>query len=272
MKLEDTLECRGKLLSGKPDDFLTQYMLFYKMYRGTKNDGTQDEDQLALAFETKAVVFDFDGTLTTRTDDETTWEKIWVKLGYSINDCAELHHRFSQGRFSHQEWCDTTRDKFRKAGFSKKHMDEIARSTVLIDGFRDTLESLRDRGVKLYILSGSIKQVITHALGECRGWFDEVQANEVLFDSAGVIRDIRGTRYDFEGKARFLTRLIEDNRYSPYDVLFVGNSCNDIFASRSGARTLCVNPRATNPDDKHHWTYLIRRMDNLNQILRYAQL
>jgi phosphoserine phosphatase len=272
MKVEDALDCRGTLAAGKPDDFLTQYMLFYKMYRGTHNSGDQDEDQMELSFETKAVVFDFDGTLTARSDDETTWEKIWVSLGYSINDCAELHHKFSQGKFSHQEWCNITRDRFRKADFSKRDLREISRSILLIDGFKETLETLRDRSVKLYILSGSIKQVITEVLGECRGWFEEVQANEILFDSAGAIREIRGTLYDFEGKAQFLSRIIDDNRYSPYDVLFVGNSCNDIFASRSGARTLCVNPRATNPDNKEHWTYLIKRMDNLNQILRYAHL
>jgi phosphoserine phosphatase len=272
MKVEDALECRGKLAAGKPDDFLTQYMLFCKMYRGTRTGNDQDEDQLELSFETKAVVFDFDGTLTTRSDDETTWEKIWVKLGYPINDCSELHHKFWQGKFSHQEWCNITRDRFRKKSLSKNDLREVAGSIVLIDGFKETLEELRDRGIKLYILSGSIKEVITGVLGDFRAWFEQVQANEVLFDSAGIIQEIRGTSYDFEGKAKFLSRIIDDNSYSPYDVLFVGNSCNDIFASRSGARTLCVNPRATNPDNKEHWKYLIRRMDNLNQILRYARI
>lgn len=227
---------------------------------------------MELAFETKAVVFDFDGTLTTRTDEETTWEKIWVKLGYSINDCADLHHKFSLGRFSHQQWCNITRDKFRSAGMKRSDLGEIASRISLIAGTRETLELLRKRDIKLYVLSGSIRQVIDEVLGDMRGWFEEVHANNMFFEPAGHLREIRSTKYDFEGKATFLKRVISDNGYSPYDVLFVGNSCNDVFASQSGARTLCVNPRSTNPDNREHWTYLIRRMDNLEQILRFARL
>jgi HAD superfamily phosphoserine phosphatase-like hydrolase len=270
--LENVLECPGKLSGGQPDDFLTMYMLFYEQYRGTSTSRFDDDDQMSFPFETKAVVFDFDGTLTARADDETTWEKIWVKLGYSINDCSDLHWKYSNGRFSHQRWCEITRDNFRGAGFSKKDLLEVARSIKLIDGVRETLDALRNRGIKLYILSGSIRQIINEVLGDLRRYFDDIKANDIYFDYNGLIKDIRGTRYDFEGKATFLSRVIEENSYAPYDVLFVGNSCNDIFASRSGARTLCVNPRGTEWNNKEHWTYLLRRMDSLEQILKFVSL
>jgi hypothetical protein len=70
--------------------------------------------------------------------------------------------------------------------------------------------------------------------------FEEIRANEIVFDSSGIISEIQGTSFDFEGKAVFLKRVIEDLRLSPSDVLFVWNSCNNVFTSQSGVRTLCV--------------------------------
>jgi phosphoserine phosphatase len=119
----------------------------------------------------------------------------------------------------------------------------IAGEIELIDGTRETLELIKSRGVRLYIVSGSIKQIIRIVLGDLYDLFDEVKANEIGFDSAGNLKRIEGTRYDFEGKAQFLRNIISEHGLSELEVLFVGNSLNDIYASRSGARTLCVNPQ-----------------------------
>jgi len=123
---------------------------------------------------------------------------------------------------SHQEWCDITRDHFREAHFSRKDLKDVAKSITLIPGTREVLESLRARDIKLYILSGSIKQIIYEVLGDLRGYFEDIRANDISFDSSGIIRKISGTLYDFEGKATFLSRIIAENEYSPFDVLFVG--------------------------------------------------
>ncbi len=271
-RIESILGCFGKLQAGRADDFLTQYMYFYHLYKGKSVSGRRSRDQLPITFNTKVVVFDFDGTLTTRTDDQTTWETIWVRLGYPINECAQLHKRFQQKEFAHQQWCDMTADKFRARGFRLQQLETIATETRLVNGAKETIETLRNAGLKLFILSGSIKQLIKRVLGNSYDSFDEVRANEMIFDASGVISRIIGTPYDFEGKATFLKRVIEENELSPLDVLFVGNSCNDVWASQSGVRTLCVNPRFTDPDEESEWTYAIRKMDNLAQVLTFVKI
>jgi HAD superfamily phosphoserine phosphatase-like hydrolase len=271
-RLEEILECRGKLAAGKPDDFLTQYMMFYETYKGSSPSSRRDTDQLEIRFATKAVVFDFDGTLTQSSDYRTTWEKIWVALGYSTEDCFELHRRFQRKEFSHQEWCNRTRDAFRSRQLSQDHVIEIAGGISLVDGVAETLEVLHRQGIRLFILSGSIKMIIQKVLGELRQEFEEIKANEFAFDQSGILSEIHGTRYDFEGKAVFLRSVIADFGFSPTDVLFVGNSCNDVFASQSGARTLCVNARFTDPDNEQHWTYAIREMTDMREILKFVQL
>ena len=271
-RLERLLHCSGDLRVGRTDDFLSLYIHFYHLHKGKHRAARRDTAQLEIAFETRAVVFDFDGTLTRRVGDETTWEKMWVALGYSINDCAVLHTRFLHKEFTHEEWCALTRDKFRERGFCEKQLKRIARNTHLVKGTARTIKYLRDAGVRLYIVSGSVKQIIRECLGPLFHSFDDVKANELIFDSSGVISEIRGTRYDFEGKAEYLKRIVEENECDSWDILFVGNSVNDDWASLAGVRTLCVNPRFTRPDDTAVWTYAIRKMEDLQEILKYVRI
>lgn len=271
-RIERILGCRGKLQAGRPDDFLSQYTLFYLLHKGKQSSVSRSADQLEIPFQTKAVVFDFDGTITDNTDDWTTWEKIWTSLRYKVNECVELHRRFVRREFSHQQWCDMTRDKFKARHFSQRHLDRIIRGTSLIKGTAETIKRLKNQGLRLYILSGSIKQVIRGCLGDLYESFDEVKANEVIFDSSGTISQILGTRFDFWGKAEFLRRIVAENEWSPWDVLFIGNSVNDDWASLAGVRTLCVNPRFTNPDDPAVWTYAIRKMDDLGEIMKFVRI
>jgi HAD superfamily phosphoserine phosphatase-like hydrolase len=269
--LERVLECPGRLEAGKADDFLTQYMLFYEIYKGTKPSRVRAMDWLPLQFKTAAVVFDFDGTLTLP-GEMTTWEKLWVALGYRVSDCAELHRRFRLKEFSHDEWCAKTLAHFKSRGMTQAHLDRVVGETTLVQDVADTVRQLRAKGMRLYILSGSIKSLIRKVLGDLFVEFDDVRANELVFDSAGKIQQIVGTPYDFEGKALFLKRMCTDLAVRPSDILFVGNSCNDIFASLSGVRTLCVNARHTDPDNPEQWTYAVREMKSLQEILKYATL
>lgn len=278
--LEQALGCEGRLAAGQDDDFLTQYMEFYRLYGGggkkrprdAQGAGTTSDETVPFPFDTKAVVFDFDGTLTLASDHRTTWERIWIDLGYTIRDCATLHTRFQRQEITHPEWCNLTRDAFRKRGLTEAHLDRIAAEIQLVPGVRETVANLRKQGVLLYILSGSIKAIIRKVLGDLQLEFEEIKANEMSFDERGNLREIVGTPFDFQGKAVFLRRLIEDRALSPESVLFVGNSCNDIFASQSGVRTLCVNPRFTDPANEAHWTYAISEMNDLKEILEYTQL
>jgi phosphoserine phosphatase len=194
-----------------------------------------------------------------------------LKVGYTIDDCAQLHADYSSGKLTHPQWCDLTLEKLKARGFSRRHLDDIAGTIRLVDGTVETLNTLRERGIRLYIVSGSVKQVIATVLPHWE-WFEEVHANDILFDANGLISKIRGTRFDFEGKAAFIDRMVADNGFQPSDVLFVGNSLNDVFAIRSGARTLCVNARATDQYNRQHWTYFISRMDNLAQIMKYVSV
>ena len=215
---------------------------------------------------TQAIVFDFDGTLTKDKINRTTWESIWISLGYSEKDCQELHQRFNRKEISHPEWCKITEDKFKERNLQKESVEKIASKIHLIKGVRKTFKILSEQGIKIYIISGSIDIIIKKVLGNLSQYVEEIKANHFKFEN-GLLTEIVGTKYDFEGKAYFISQIAEELNISTQDILFVGNSINDIYAIRSGARTLCINPNLVNPADKSIFDDYIQTCDDLTEIL-----
>lgn len=170
---------------------------------------------------------------------------------------------------THKEWCELTQKKFINKKLSKQHLNEIASEIKLIAGTEETLKELYDAGMQLFICSGSIDYLIQKILGKNLMYFEEIKANRFLFDRIGLLKNIVGTRFDFEGKANFIRKVAQENQIGAWEILFVGNSLNDEWAHESGAETLCVNPSMTNPDHPFRWTHTIRNMTNLAEIKKY---
>lgn len=212
----------------------------------------------------KAIVFDFDGTLSRCNvpDLHSTWELIWKELGYKVSDCHDLYKRFKANEFKHQEWCDKTCRAFQKKEMSPDKLRDVAQYFELYDGVKDVLDNLKQDGIKLYLISGSIVQLIQYIWdGDIYKYFDDIKANIFRFENDKLI-EIVGTKYDFEGKAEFIRNIYRNEKLnSPGEILFIGNSDNDEFAYKSGAQTLCVNPRLVNPNNKKIWHESLRFTD-----------
>ena len=218
--------------------------------------------------EVMAVVFDFDGTLTS-SSMRTTWESIWEKLGYSVKDCEELHKRYDRKEIDHPKWCKLTEEKFKERGMRKEILDEIAESITLLPGVKETFEYLRSQNIKIHIVSGSILDVIKQVLGDLCQFVDGMKANQFNFNRDGKLTKIAGTEYDFEGKAKYIRKIAEESAISTRNVLFVGNSNNDEFAHESGCRTLCINPHKTSSHVRSMWHESIGECKDLREILKY---
>ena len=265
-KLADGLGCHiGNIRAGLPDDFLSQYLAYYFKNKGTRSRVAPKHGQKFLDL-TKVVLFDFDGTLTSHKDDITTWERIWLKLGFGIEDCGELHKKYSKLEITHKQWCKLTEDKFREKSLKNTDLDDIAKDIQLVHGAEEVIKYLFENGVKLYVLSGSIRYIIKKVLGDLYQYFEEVKANEITFDGSGKIKKIIGTKYDFEEKATFIKKIIIENDIHPMEAFYIGNSVNDEWAHESGAQTLCVNPRMTNPYHPIHWTHYIHKMTSFVEV------
>ena len=220
---------------------------------------------------TQVVFFDFDGTLTNRKETKTTWENIWIALGYEVEECRELHTRYNKKEITHSEWCKLTEEKFIKRNLRREVLNKIANDIELIDGCKETFEELRNRNIKVFIVSGSILYVIQEVLKDLSHYVDEIRANDFVFDINGKLKQIIGTKYDFEGKANYILEKINLLKVSPEDVLFIGNSFNDKYVYRSGAKTLCINPNKTDTSDTMIWNSCIEDCKNLMDVLKYIK-
>ena len=270
--LEKALGPDISLEYGKTDDFLAYYIEYYKNNWKTPRAKTapqQDQDSIFQG-RTRAVVFDFGGTLTIPQFKESTWERIWKSVEYTLEEANELHHRFSAGKINHQEWCDLTCRKLRDAGFSTSHFERVYSDIKPIDGLKETFEDLRTRRIAIHIVSGSLRTIIEKVLDDSARHVDSIRSNDMEFDSTGLLKKITGHPYDFEGKASFIQLVAKELNCPPINILFVGNSLNDEKAATSGARTLCVNPKHTHFYVQSMWNHTIRDMKNLKQILEYV--
>jgi len=241
------------------------------MLAKNKHDVSNYSDEIAPTGKTQVVVFDFDGTLTTSNTKRTTWESIWAGLGYDVKYCQELHVRFNRGEITHDEWCQITEDYFRKRHLHRDMIEKISKKIRLIKGAKKTLEELHRRDIKVYIVSGSIMTVIRSVIHPVYQYIDGIKANEFRFGEDGLLKEIIGTKYDFEGKASYISELSKDLRVNPNDILFVGNSINDRFAYTSGARTLCINPQLTDIANSKMWNDCILSCRNLTEILKFIK-
>lgn len=222
---------------------------------------------------TKAVVFDFDGTLTkTRANFANIWERLWISLGYPVSECEKYHKEFSNKKITHDEWCEITERYFKQKSLSKDIFKKISLDVELLKNIRETIKHLHSKGIYLYILSGSIKQFIEYVLGEeLVACFEEIKANRFVFNEDGTLEGIIGTPYDFEGKARFVNKIISEKFLKPSQILYIGNSFNDEFVYTTGVETLCINPQLTDFYNDKVWHNYIRNVESLEEILKYVK-
>lgn len=219
----------------------------------------------------QAIVFDFDGTLTSTKANRTTWEQLWMTLGYDVKECQELHLRFNRHEITHAEWCKLTEEKFCKRNLHREDVDKLATKIRLLKGVRATFQELQRRDIKIYIVSGSILSIIRSALGSNYQFIDGIKANQFRYNESGILTEIVGTKYDFEGKADFISEISTELKISPEDILFVGNSMNDRFAYLSGAQTLCINPKMTDITNRQIWNNCIQSCQDLREILEFIK-
>lgn len=219
---------------------------------------------------TRAVIFDFDGTLTSGKTIRTTWESIWSSLDYDVKCCQELHLRFNRNEITHAEWCKLTEQCFRKRNLHREMVDKIASGIHLLKGVKATFQELQKRDIKIYIVSGSILSVIRSVLGSNYQYIDGIKANQFRYNESGFLTEIIGTKYDFEGKASFISEVAAELKISTKDILFVGDSINDQFAYISGAKTLCINPKLTDITNRTIWNDCIPICRDLREILPYV--
>ena len=217
----------------------------------------------------KAIVFDFDGTLTKKSHE--IWEKIWKELDAEDVD-YKLYLKYKNKEIDYIEWCKEIETEYIKRGFNEKMLFHISNGIELMDNLEETLKILKNSGYSLYIVSGGIDKVIYNKLGSLVDYFDGITCCRFNFDSIGNLVSIVPTKYEDEGKKLFIEEYCEKFHVNPNDIFFVGNGNNDEYVYLSGCNTICLNPgKNTSHKDNKIWNKVLMNTTNMKDILSFIK-
>ncbi len=222
----------------------------------------------------KAIVFDFDGTLTNCQKGSNCWYEIWKY----INDLEYddfLYNKYKRKEIDNKKWLDLIFKRYKEKNVKREYLYEISKGIELLPGTYETLEYLYDNGIKIFVLSGGVRQIIYDVLKREKvdKFITSIEAYDLIFNNEGKLIDYKYPNlHNLENKNEYIELLKQIYNLKGEEILFVGNGANDETVYLSGVKTLCINPDKANISNKLVWNNNIEKCENLLQILNYCDM
>src|SRR5262245_30922666 len=125
------------------------------------------------------VVFDVDGTLVEHAEDKTVWEVLNLRFTGADGTNRERFDAYLAGRLSYAEWVALDVSGWRDAGATRDEIVAAFEPLKLVGGAREALGALRDRGVRLAVVSGTLDLLLDTLFPDHP--FAEVYCNRIRF-------------------------------------------------------------------------------------------
>lgn len=188
------------------------------------------------------VCFDVDGTLVDGL--QFIWELLHDHFQTDPERRRAAYDAYFADQITYEEWAQHDLALLKVAGATKAKMQEAMSPLYPMDGCREVLRILKQRGIKLAVVSGSLEIALEHVLPDYRDWFDDVFINRFLFDETGNLASIEATPFDIHHKATALRRLSERERIPLSSIGFVGDNFNDVEAAKVAGFSVAFNCRS----------------------------
>jgi phosphoserine phosphatase len=197
----------------------------------------------------RLVCFDLDGTLI----DDTIfiWHTLHLHFGTPPEKRKALAEQFFKGRITYAEWAGREVDEWIARGADRKSLVSAVQGLRLMPGAKETLRALKEKGIKLAVVSGSLSFVLETAFHDYADYFaeDDILINRLVFDSEGRIIDMRFTDYDLERKADGLRHLAAKHGISLEECAFVGDHHNDVHIAMEAGLSIAFNSKSEQLDE-----------------------
>lgn len=218
---------------------------------------------------TKAVVFDFDGTLTKPHRLSNSWARVWDRIG--CNDIDDvLYGRFNRGEITYEEWFYLCYDCFKEHKVNMQHFVDIADEIELLDHMEEYFKTLNNSGVKIYVLSGGVGNIVDIKLQSVNKYITSIEADRFVLDEGGDLCGATLSDSRLEKKSFFVNKLMKTLGINRDEVVFIGNGCNDEEVYTTGVKTICINPdNNAHPDNRMFWTISLGKCDDIRKTLEF---
>ncbi|MFH1409148.1 MAG: HAD-IB family phosphatase, partial [Nanoarchaeota archaeon] len=144
---------------------------------------------------------------------------------------------------SYKEWADYDIAKWKELGAKKADLVDAVKGLSLFPGALETIDTLKKRGMKIAIISGSLSIVLDVILPHYRKLFDEVYIPILEFKDDGTIGDIFIPEFAFHDKTHALLEICEKLDITPDETAFIGDHENDIEVLRRAGMGIAFNSK-----------------------------
>ncbi len=136
----------------------------------------------------KAIVFDFDGTLTKSKKGSNCWYKIWEYIDDLAYD-EMLYNMFKKKLIDNDKWFEMIVKRYKEKDVKEAYLEDIANSIELLPGTYQTLKQLHNNGVKIFVLSGGVRQIIEGVLNreKVNKYITSIEAYDLIFEKNGKL-------------------------------------------------------------------------------------
>ncbi|MFC1496264.1 HAD family hydrolase [Candidatus Margulisiibacteriota bacterium] len=181
----------------------------------------------------KLVTFDVDNTLTVGT---SIWEQFYIEIGTWDKIGKKYLNMFYEKKITFEEFI-----KLDVGAYGGKHEDVIyqaAGKLKYIDGIWETVNGLREKGIKTAIVSGTIGQFAKY-LQKLHG-FDFCYANMLLVDKNKILTGELELTVPAYHKDQTMRKLKKDLNLKREEVLAIGDSEMDFSMFKEAGTSVCV--------------------------------
>lgn len=212
----------------------------------------------------KLVCFDVDGTLIDNL--KFSWQIFHDYFQTDRHKREDARNKFFGGEITYRQWAEHDINLWREANAKKQDFLNAAGHLRLMEGAMETLNELKNRGIRLAIISGSLSIMLEKFMPDYENFFDDVFISRIYFDEGGSISSVEATEYDMDGKALALRKIAERENISLNDCVFVGDYLNDMKVIREAGLGIAFN--CEHEELKKAADVVIEKKD-LREILKY---
>lgn len=208
------------------------------------------------------VAFDVDGTLVNSPNDWTVWEILNERFTGTAEHNKQRFAEYKSGRLSYADWVALDVRGWQEAGATRGQLIEAFSALRPVGHAQQALDSLREAGCLLIVISGTLDLMLNTLLPEAN--FDEVYANHIGFDDNDLISHWNPTPFDMDGKAALLRAVSIRHGLRLERCAYVGDSFNDLWVARTAGFSVAFNPKC---DELAESSDLVVRGDDLRLIV-----
>ena len=185
----------------------------------------------------KLVCFDVDGTLV----DGVSWLLLTQGLGCSEQAHLDIFLRAKKGKISFIEGERELTKMYQDSGnATRPFIKKLFANIRIKPETKEVIDYLKEKGYFIYLISGAIDIYVEEVAKKLK--VDGYYANSKLdFDEEGVLKKINYRDNQEDIKAEQLKELVQKLKLNINEVVFVGDSENDIEVFKRTRHGIAVN-------------------------------